>query len=160
MYNVDQSSYLAKAEAALASFGKTAPYIGQSSHGIKDPEGNTFSNRLFIAGSIVTEIRVYVFGPNQLYSRRGYYRDANGHWTSQTVINEETKNGNVDEIRANYTIVSNNRKTENFEKYKSKFKMRLLDAGYYNPSLDDDLFNSYSINWQDIGQDYPWDIPS
>jgi len=38
--------------------------------------------------------------------------------------------------------------------------MRLLDAGYYNPSLDDDLFNSYSINWQDIGQDYPWDIPS
>lgn len=160
MYNVDQSSYLAKAEAALASFGKTAPYIGQSSHGIKDPEGNTFSNRLFIAGSIVTEIRVYVFGPNQLYSRRGYYRDANGHWTSQTVINEETKNGNVDEIRANYTIVSNNRKTENFEKYKSKFKMRLLDAGYYNPSLDDNLFNSYSINWQDIGQDYPWDIPS
>ena len=160
MYNVDQSSYLAKAEAALASFGKTPPYIGQSSYGIKDPEGNTFSNRLFIAGSIVTELRVYVFGPNQLYSRRGYYRDANGHWTSQTVINEETTNGNVDEIRANYTIISNNKKEENFEKYKSKLRTRLLDAGYYSPSLDDELFNSYSINWQDIGQDYPWDIPS
>lgn len=160
MYNVDQSSYLVKAEAALASFGKTPPYTGQSSHGIKDPEGNTFSNRLFVSGYIVTEIRVYVFGPNQLYSRRGYYRDANGHWTAQTVINEETTNGNVDEIRANYTIVSNNRRDENFEKYKSKFKARLLDAGYYVPSLDDELFNSYSVNWQDIGQDYPWDIPS
>lgn len=160
MYNVNQSSYLAKVEAALASFGKTAPYTGQSSHGIKDPEGNTFSNRIFLSGDIVTGVIVYVFGPNQLYSRRGYYRNANGHWTSQTVINEETANGNVDEIRANYTIVSNNKRNENFEKYKSKFKARLLDAGYYNPSLDDELFNSYSVNWQDIGQDYPWDIPS
>lgn len=160
MYNVDQSSYLAKAEAALASFGEAPPYTGQSSYGIKDPEGNTFSNRLFVAGNIVTELRVYVFGPNQLYSRRGYYRNNNGHWTSQTIIDEETTNGNVDEIRANYTIVSNNKREENFEKYKSKFKVRLLDAGYYNPSLDDELFNKYSINWQNIGQNYPWDIPS
>jgi len=33
-------------------------------------------------------------------------------------------------------------------------------GGYYTPSDDDDYFDDYDVNWQDIGTTQPWDIPT
>jgi len=74
---------------------------------------------------------------------------------------EETANGNVDTLRQDYVVISNNRNNVNYEKYKSKNRLLIADGGgYYTPSDDDDYFNSYAIVWQDIGTTQPWDIPT
>jgi hypothetical protein len=132
-----------------------------NSYGLSDPDGNTFQGRVFIFTELIMDVAVYVFGPNGLYSRRVYGRDADAHYTSQYMRDEETANGNVDTLRQDYVVISNNRNNVNYEKYKSKNRLLIADGGgYYTPSDDDDYFNSYAIVWQDIGTTQPWDIPT
>ena len=134
----------------------------RSSLGIKDANGDTFTDRIFCSMSANTDLRVYVFGPDGLYSRKVYSRDAQGKYTLTNF--EETANGNVDEIRSNYYVISNNDVAVNMEKYKSFSKQKLQNQGYYSTSFDDPLYGpdwyESHVEWQDIGQDYPWDIPT
>lgn len=132
-----------------------------SSYGLSDPDGNSFQGRVFIFTELVMDIAVYVFGPNGTYSRRVYGRDADAHYTSQYMRDEETTDGNVDALRQDYVVISNNHNNVNYEKYKSKNHLLIADGGgYYTPSDDDDYFNSYAVIWQDIGTTQPWDIPT
>lgn len=139
----------------------------RNSYGIKDPSGNAFSYRIFISVYINTDVKVYVFGPNGLYSRKCYSRNAAGKYTQSGVQYEETSDGNVDDIRHNYTVISNNVQEQNKEKYKSFHKLRANNSGttppYYTPSNDDDFGPTWyeaNVQWVDIGTDYSWDIPT
>lgn len=135
--------------------------IERDSLGLNDPEGNTFTNRIFIGVSMNTDVKVYVFGPNGLYSRKCYSRDATGRYS--LVKNEETSQGTVDQIREDYYVISNNVSSQNKEKYKSFHKLLANNAGYYNVQDDDDFSPTWyeqHVKWEDRGTDYPWDIPS
>lgn len=128
----------------------------RSSYGLEDPSGNVFTNRYFTIPTIIQNVRVYVFGPNGTYSRRGYYRDADCQWA--TVVDECTGGGDVDVLRAGYYVTSNDRIQDNFEKYKSKFKLLTSDTGVYTPTDDDANFNQYGIAWDETLK--VWDTPS
>lgn len=130
-----------------------------SSYGLEDPQGIVYTNRRFIFTVLTMDVSVYVFGPNGTYSRRVYGRDSDGRYT--IVRDEETTGGTVDKLREGYVVISNNRYNFNYEKYKSKGHLLAADSGgYYTPTDDDDYFDDYNVNWQDIGTTQPWDIPT
>lgn len=129
-----------------------------SSYGLEDPQGVVYTNRRFIFTRLTMDVSVYVFGPDGTYSRRVYGRGSDGRYT--IVRDEETTGGTVDNLRQDYVVISNNKYNFNYEKYKSKGHLLAVDGGYYTPSDDDDYFDDYNVNWQDIGTTQPWDIPT
>ena len=138
----------------IENYGHTP--ISRSSYGLPDPQGNTFTDRCFTYLRITDSVRVYVFGPNGTYSRRGYYRNATGQWN--IIVNEEDGNGNVDALRSNYYVISNDRIKWNMEKYKSKFRLLSADESVYQTTDDDPNFAQYAIAWDPSLE--VWDQPS
>lgn len=125
-------------------------------------EGFTVNSNYFIDGTVRRDVDVFVFGPNGIYSRRRYSRGTDNKFSLKW--DEETSGGNVDDLRNGYTVISNNKPNVNYEKYKSKGKLRIIDDpdvdtyGKYNPTDDDTYFNQYHINWDDNLK--KWDIRS
>lgn len=134
----------------------TSGAILRESYGLEDPFGHTFTERPFAAFLTVVSVRIYVFGPSGLYSRRGIYRDADGDFS--IIVNELTSNGDVDALRSGYIVISNTSPSRNLEKYKSKFKSLIPDAAIGYTYQDDPNFASYAIQWDpELEQ---WDTPS
>lgn len=160
LYNLYGATWKAQAEAYNTTWGISG--LSNSSYGIEDPEGNTFTDRVFIDTTIVAYIDIYGFGPNGMYAKKIYNRDADGLFTSASTRYEETYDGkNLDELREDYKVISNNSPSLNLEKYKSFYTARLNNENTYNYEDDtyDPTWYESHIEWENTGEVYPWDIP-
>ena len=160
LYNIHGATWRTQAETYNITWGITG--LSHSSHGIKDPEGNTFTDRIFIDAVIVAYIDIYGFGPGGMYAKKIYNRDSAGLFTSASTRYEETFDGkNLDEIREDYKVISNNNPQRNYEKYKSFYTARANNENTYNYEDDnyDPTWYESHIEWENTGELYYWDIP-
>ena len=130
-----------------------------SSFGLKDPEGNTFSDRYFIGGNITTDLGIYVFGPQEngdyLYARRAVRRAYDMDSNHPVFVDEVNEVGNVDDLKRGFTVVSATSNTVELEKYKTKHNGK-YQSDYYNNTpgeFPDDNF-PYNTEWDPDYIDY------
>ena len=137
-------------------------FVHYHSLGIPDPYGNTYTDRVFVAGYVGANIGIYIFGPQlssgAIYGRRAICRREvfeNGqyHLTYENGLHDEFNN--VDILREDYIVVSNSQINHNIEKYKTLHTGKIgSDGNYYYHNIygqfpDDDNTKTYNISWED-----------
>lgn len=158
IYNhLNGSDWSTEISDIYSEFGKEAYHT--SSFGLKDPEGNTFSDRYFIDGNITTDLGIYVFGPQEngdyLYARRAVRRAYDMDNNHPVFVNEVNEVGNVDDLKRGFTVVSATNNTIELEKYKTKHNGK-YQSDYYNNTpgeFPDDNF-PYNTEWDPDYIDY------
>ena len=158
IYNhLNGSDWSTEISDIYSEFDKEAYHT--SSFGLKDPEGNTFSDRYFINGNVATDLGIYVFGPQEngeyLYARRAVRRAYDMDNNHPIFIDEVNEVGNVDDLKRGFTVVSATNNTIELEKYKTKHNGK-YQSDYYNNTpgeFPDDNF-PYNTEWDPDYIDY------
>lgn len=158
IYNhLNGSDWSTEISDIYSEFDKEAYHT--SSFGLKDPEGNTFSDRYFIDGNITTDLGIYVFGPQEngdyLYARRAVRRAYDMDSNHPVFVDEVNEVGNVDDLKRGFTVVSATSNTIELEKYKTKHNGK-YQSDYYNNTpgeFPDDNF-PYNTEWDPDYIDY------